>query len=711
MQDRTAGSKFRSAFTFAGSDYSLAAKIAIGFALSLLVWALTAGAFKFPTSVSNAINFAEAINDGERWLQANVKEYTRAMSAFIGSMLSAIEEFLWFKPWPAITLAIALPALAYGGLRLALFTVAGVMFWGMMDMWDPAMSTLALMGVSVMFSVILGILVGIWCSQSDRVESFVRPILDAMQTMPSFVYLLPAIIFFGIGPASAAMAIIIYAMPPVVRLTNLGIRQVPETTIEAAKAFGSTDRQMLWKIQIPQALSSIMLGINQTIMMALGLAVLAVFIGAGGLGEEVWKALTRLKVGWSFEAGLCIVFMAIIFDRLSLAMSEPKHSDLLKDKTEMQFRLLPQRLSRNPVALTIEKGIDWIWNVVAAVAQFVTNLIAAAIAGLIGLINREFSQIMRGWLRNRTLLVSGLVLIFAILAWDAWISSIGFFPRDWQFTIRAPVDDAVEWLVVNPAFIGFTTGLRAGIYLYVLNPLEQFIIGLPWFYVLATFFLIVWASAGTSLAVVTFGFLFFTGAAGLWDITMQTFAATVASVVICIVIGLPFGIWAAYSKTVDSIIRPILDTMQTMPAFVYLIPVLMFFGGNKVTAIIATVIYALPPLVRMTILGLRQLPPEINEVSNSFGSTQIQSLIKVKLPMASPSIMLGINQSVIMALAMQAIAPLVAGEGLGKEVFHAMSTADTGRGLVAGVGIVLLAIMLDRLTQAWTKNQRNALGL
>jgi len=151
--------------------------------------------------------------------------------------------------------------------------------------------------------------------------------------------------------------------------------------------------------------------------------------------------------------------------------------------------------------------------------------------------------------------------------------------------------------------------------------------------------------------------------------------------------------------------------MQTMPAFVYLIPVLMLFGGNKVTAIIATVIYAIPPMIRMTILGLRQLPEQVNEVCSAFGSTELQSLFKVKLPMASPSIMLGVNQAIIMALAMQVITPMVAGRGLGKEVFEAMTLADTGRALVGGVGIVLLAIMLDRMTQAWSAKQRKALGL
>ena len=241
--------------------------------------------------------------------------------------------------------------------------------------------------------------------------------------------------------------------------------------------------------------------------------------------------------------------------------------------------------------------------------------------------------------------------------------------------------------------------------------MDQFVGGLPWWYVLLAFFIIVKVSAGTGFAIVTVVSLLFTGAAGIWDETMYTLASTVASVVVCVLFGLPLGILAAYYRTLDVVLRPVLDTMQTMPAFVYLIPVLMFFGGNPVTAVIATVIYAIPPMIRMTILGLRELPNEINEVSTAFGSTTLQSLIKVKLPMASPAIMLGVNQAVIMALAMQVITPLVAGLGLGKEVFHGMSLADTGRGLVAGCGIVLLAIVLDRLTQAWTRNQREALGL
>ncbi|MEM7686920.1 MAG: ABC transporter permease subunit, partial [Pseudomonadota bacterium] len=205
--------------------------------------------------------------------------------------------------------------------------------------------------------------------------------------------------------------------------------------------------------------------------------------------------------------------------------------------------------------------------------------------------------------------------------------------------------------------------------------------------------------------------LVFCGATGLWEITMYTFAGTVVSVLICLIFGIPLGIAAANSETLDAIIRPILDLMQTIPTFCYLIPALFFFGGSPTTAIFATVIYAIPPIIRTTNLGLRQVPEQIDEVGRSFGATRMQTLGKIKLPLAMPAVLLGINQTIIMALAMQTVTPLVAGLGLGKEVYDAMNIADTGKGLAAGIAIVLMAIVLDRLSLALTATQRKALGL
>ena len=659
----------------------------------------------FPEAATSRFPFAVWVNSAEEWLQANLRWLTRAVSDVVGWGLETVEEFLWTVSWWVVLIGLVTPSLAYGGLRLALLTTLGVMMWGAFGMWYEAMSTLSMMGISVGLSIIFGVLIGVACAQSDRFEAAVRPILDTMQVMPAFVYLLPAIFFFGIGPTAATMAVMIYAMPPMIRLTNLGIRQVPDTMVEAARSYGCTPRQMLFKVQIPQALPSIMLGVNQTIMMALALAVLAVFVGGGGLGEQVWKAIVKLKVGWSLEGGLCIVAMAIIFDRLSQAMSAPPEAPKL-NRGEMLFRLLPQSWEPYAPARWIEQAINVVWVAVARVS----NTITGAVAGAIGALSRPVGDAVR----NRPYLVMGLILIAMVMALQEFAPRSwrpGDYPGDWEFSIREPVDEAIAALTIYPPFIAVTQWMRAVTYLYFLKPIDFFLTHLPWWYVTALFTAIAGYVAGWRLALLTALSLFFCGASGLWGLTMYTITGTAVSVLFCLLIGVPLGVWAAYSRAADAVLRPILDTMQTIPSFVYLVPALFFFGGNPTTAVIATVIYAIPPIIRTTSLGLRQVPVEVDEVARSFGTTPMQALAKLKLPLAMPSIMLGVNQTVIMALAMQTVTPLVAGLGLGKEVYDAMNIADTGKGLTAGLGIVLMAVVLDRLSLAMTANQRAALGL
>ena len=659
----------------------------------------------FPEAATSRFPFAVWVNSAEEWLLANLRWLTRAVSDVVGWGLETVEEFLWTVSWWVVLIGLVAPSLAYGGLRLALLTTLGVMMWGAFGMWYEAMSTLSMMGISVGLSIIFGVLIGVACAQSDRFEAAVRPILDTMQVMPAFVYLLPAIFFFGIGPTAATMAVMIYAMPPMIRLTNLGIRQVPDTMVEAARSYGCTPRQMLFKVQIPQALPSIMLGVNQTIMMALALAVLAVFVGGGGLGEQVWKAIVKLKVGWSLEGGLCIVAMAIIFDRLSQAMSAPPEAPKL-NRGEMLFRLLPQSWEPYAPARWIEQAINVVWVAVARVSNTVTG----AVAGAIGALSRPVGDAVR----NRPYLVMGLILIAMVMALQEFAPRSwrpGDYPGDWEFSIREPVDEAIAALTIYPPFIAVTQWMRAVTYLYFLKPIDFFLTHLPWWYVTALFTAIAGYVAGWRLALLTALSLFFCGASGLWGLTMYTITGTAVSVLFCLLIGVPLGVWAAYSRAADAVLRPILDTMQTIPSFVYLVPALFFFGGNPTTAVIATVIYAIPPIIRTTSLGLRQVPVEVDEVARSFGTTPMQALAKLKLPLAMPSIMLGVNQTVIMALAMQTVTPLVAGLGLGKEVYDAMNIADTGKGLTAGLGIVLMAVVLDRLSLAMTANQRAALGL
>ncbi len=664
-----------------------------------------------PIALSGPFQFAEWINQAEDWLRQYFRWFTRAIASAIGQSLIVVEGFLVDAPWLFILLLLTLPALYFGGLPLALLTIGGVVFWAGVGMWEASMQTLALMGIAVILSVIVGVLTGILCSQSDRFERVLRPILDTMQTMPAFVYLLPAVFFFGIGGPPAIMATMIYALPPVIRLTNLGIRQISSNTLEAAHSFGSTRMQTLLKVQIPMALPSIMLGINQTIMMALALVVLATFIGAEGLGSEVWRAIYRLRVGWSLEGGLCIVFMAIILDRMSLALSHPRDKPVAADT--IPFRLLPQTLDIYPLAMAVERIIAIPWNLVSQVAHLFVNQVAI-ITGIIFdaiSMNRQRGARLRQFVCGHVFLFASLLILVAIMIGDSIWAGFGSYPESWDFSFRKPVDEAISWLTVHPGFIAFTKGLRTFVYLYLLHPLDLYLTQLPWYITIAALGLIGWVSAGRNFAIAVMALLFFIGACDLWAEAMLTLSSTLVSVFICFVVGLPLGVASAYSRKFDMVLRPVLDTMQTLPSFVYLIPVLMFFGGNIVSAVIATVIYALPPVIRLTSLGISSIPATYTEVSSSFGGTGLQTLKKVKLPMALPSVMLGLNQAVMMALAMQVVTPLIGGGGLGREVFHALNVANTGKGLAAGIGIVLLAIILDRLSQAWTQAQRKALGV
>ena len=270
-----------------------------------------------------------AIDDAARWITReagwlfdgikNIIEYT---------IKQIIVKFLAWLPWPAVVLGLVLAAFAVGRWGLAGFTVLALLFIGFMGLWESALETIALMVIAVVLSVGIGLPLGVWGARSQTADSIMRPILDGMQTMPSFVYLVPAILFFGLGNTAGIFATIIYAVPPVIRLTNLGIRQVSAETVEAARSFGASPLQILAKVQVPMALPTIMAGVNQTTMMALAMVTIAAMVSAGGLGEDVLRAIQKQEVGKGLIAGLGIVFMAIIIDRLTQAVARSRQEAL-----------------------------------------------------------------------------------------------------------------------------------------------------------------------------------------------------------------------------------------------------------------------------------------------------------------------------------------------------------------------------------------------
>jgi glycine betaine/proline transport system permease protein len=254
---------------------------------------------------------------GLGWLTTHGAGLTRGISRVVSDWIDVLSTGLGaIPPWIVILVAMA-GAWRLSGWRLALLSGAGLAFLWNLRLWQPTVETFVLMILAVVAALVIGIPLGILCGLSDRSWKTVAPALDMMQTMPSFVYLIPAIPFFGLGPVSACFATIIMAMPPAIRLTALGIRSVPHEMTEAADAFGSTPAQKLLKVQLPLALPTIMAGINQSIMLALSMVVIAAMIGAGGLGREVWRAIQRLEAGEGLEAGIAIVVVAVILDRIT----------------------------------------------------------------------------------------------------------------------------------------------------------------------------------------------------------------------------------------------------------------------------------------------------------------------------------------------------------------------------------------------------------
>lgn len=603
------------------------------------------------------------------------------ISDFINNTLSFVEDALLWLPWVAIMAAVYFLALRAAGQKVALVCAAGLLYMGLVGLWDESMETLALMVVSVVISLAIGIPLGILASFNDRFEAAIRPVLDFMQTIPAFVYLIPVLLFFSVGPVAGVIPTVVYAMPPAIRLTNLGIRQVDPECVEAARSFGSTRLQTLFKVQLPLALPSIKMGVNQTIMMALGIVVIASLVGAGGLGDAVLEPMQRIQVGRALEAGLAIVFMAVVLDRISFGFGKQEYGSL--PQNSQRIRVLPAAVEGSVVMQAARKNLAR----------------------------------LNGPVRPLVFLLAGAAIIFVLWVVDGLVVDLSDFPESWTLQLYQPVDVAVIWMRDNLFQIGdlpIGTGPFSDfVVIRLLNPLRSLLRDiLPWTVIILAVAALAWLAAGWRLALASAVGLALIGLMGMWDKSMDTLSQVIVAVVITIAIAIPLGILAARNDKFEALLRPMLDFLQTIPPFVYLVPVIMLFNIGRVPGIIASVLYALPPAIRLTNLGIRQVAGETVEAARALGCTSNQILFKVQLPLAMPSIMMGVNQSIMMVLAMVIIAGLVGGGALGLEAVEGLARAgqkgDLGEGLQAGLAIGILAIILDRITQALAKKQEAA---
>ena len=566
-------------------------------------------------------------------------------------------------------------ALAVSGWRLAALMVGGFLSFGILGLWDRTLETIALTAAAVLLALLIGIPIGILAGRSPRVLRAVQPLLDFLQIMPTFTYLAPFALIFLIGPATAAVVTMIYAIAPAIRITALGIGSVSPATVEAATSLGTTSRQLLTKVQLPMARRTIILGINQTIMMALSMVVITALVDAPGLGKNIIHALQQSDVGLAFDAGIAVVIMAVMFDRLTTAASdraEPGRG------TRTSLQVVRSRFGRPVVDQRSEGG----GPAPSSGTPFLETRLGRAV--LIG------------------------VPVVAVLAGVAMSATT--FPDDPRFSFRVPLNAAVKWISLN--LYAVTDTIKNVVTSVLINPIEGFLTGAPWWLIIVLVVGVALLISGRRQAILAAICLVAILGIEMWEHSMATLAQVLVAIVLTLGIGLLLGVASARSNRFSRVLRPILDGAQTMPAFVYLLPAVALFGPTRFTAIVAALIYAVPPVTRLVEVGLRSVPIAPREAAISAGATPAQLLLKVELPVARPALLVAANQGIVMVLAMVVVGGLVGGGALGYDVVAGFARRDFfGEGLAAALAIVLLGITLDRITQgAGDEPRRNIIG-
>jgi glycine betaine/proline transport system permease protein len=570
----------------------------------------------------------------------------------IGALADGIIGGLQYLGWLGIIGVAGALGFVAGGWRIAALMVIGLIALGILGLWPESVDTLGLTIAAVVLSLAIGIPLGILTARSRRVQSTISPVLDVMQIMPTFAYLAPMALLFQIGEAPSTIATLIYAMPAAIRITALGIRRVPEASVEAAESLGASGWQVLRKVQLPLARRVIGLAINQTIMLALGMVVITALIDAPGLGVPITRALFGNNVGAAFDAGIAVVILAVLLDRLT------EHASIRMDPRAN----------------------------------------AGARAG-------EPEAKMAATARRRRLLSYGALGV-GIAAVLASLQVSPDFPDVVSFSFRQPVNTATDWIKAN--LFTITDAIKNGFTDIVINPLQSVLVSAPWWLVVGFAFGLAFLVSGRRSAISAAICLLLIAALQIWEHSMETLTTVLVAIILTLVVGLVLGVLAARSNRFSTVLRPILDFAQTMPSLVYLLPAVALFSASRLTAILAAVIYAAPPVIRLVEAGIRSVPDMLVEAATASGATELQLLRKVRLPVSAPALLLAANQGIVMVLAMVVLGGLVGAGGLGYDVIAGFSQLeDFGKGFTAGIAIVLLGVMLDRITQgAGTRRPR-----
>ncbi len=556
-----------------------------------------------------------------------------------------------YVPWIAVVLGFGIFAHWVGGWRLATVVVLCMGYLAVTGLWRESMKTFSLVVVAVPFSAALGLWLGIWVTRSERAAAIITPMFDLMQATPHLAYLVPVVVMFGAGQVPALIATMIFAMPPMARCTILGIQTVPSDVVESGRMSGCTPRQLLWKVQLPASEKTLLLGLNQVIMQTLAMVVICSLVGAQGLGHKLLFSLQQLKLGFATMQGIAIVLMAVVLDRLTQAYANKASTHVHADE---------------------QSYLERHGHLIAFFAVLIISTIAVFYLRDVSILSRKY----------------------------LWVTSKDALELD--KVIKAITFEMIDY--IKP--------VRDFITVYMLIPMRNMYQALPWSLVLAVLAIVSHRMGGCKLTAITVSLLFFVIVTiGNWEFATTTFYFVSTAAVICVLIGVPLGLWSARSERVAKVVMLVCDTLQTFPSFIYLLPAIMLFRVGELAIIFAIIPYATVPAIRFTYLGIKRIPPVTIEAARMNGATAWQRLWKVELPVAIPEIMLGVNQTIMMALAMTAITALIGGQDLGQEIYRALPTSDAGRGVMAGLGIASLGIIADRLINSWAVKRKRELGV
>jgi len=607
-----------------------------------------------------------------------LKEVTRAISASILFLIGLIREIVlggvktivtftsWdfvsenkWAHWPALPwTVVAGGAIILGhklqGKGLAMLAGFSTIYISVFGQWEPSMETLSFVLIAAPLSVVLGLVLGIWAFKNRNVEATLNPLLNVMQTMPHFSYLVPVMVFFGIGDHAGAIATIIFATPPMVRLTVLGLKSVSPEVLEAGMMSGCSNFQLLFKVLIPTARRDILIGVNQVIMQCLAMAVIASFIGAKGLGFNLLLALNGLRIGQALEQGICIVLIAVLLDKMSLAWAN-KQTDYFADLTFFK---------RHKYSLLF----------------FIIFVVGIVLAYLGSFFFRE-----------------GFNYLY-IVPHNKGITTENF----WQA--------GVDW--IWDTFFYTLKGFNVFLITKVLMPMKAAYLSMP---VAATFVLtmgIGYIIGGIRTSMIVGGFLLFIALTEWWDRALITAYMLTFGVIVSAIIGITVGTICAQNSYTTKFILLVCDTFQTFPSFIYLIPVIMLFGVTDTSVLIAVIVFATIPATRYTVEGLRSVPSSLHDAGSMSGVNRLQRWIKIELPMSFPHMMLGINQTVVFALFMVIIGAMIGTDDLGQFILKALSDKNgTGNGLTLGLCVAFIGLAVDQVIRTWANERKQILGI